>query len=239
MRKDNIDINEEIRLNKYMSDAGFCSRREADRLIEKGKVYVDGIRAIVGQKVTQNQLIECNGQKIGREEELILLAFNKPRGIICSTVDKEGTNIVDYINYGKRIYPIGRLDKESEGLILLTNDGSISDKILRSRNNHEKEYIVTVNKNITEQFIKGMSNGVPILDVVTKKCVVEKVDNRTFRIILTQGLNRQIRRMSEYFGYKVIKLKRIRICNIKLGDLEVGKYRNISNLELKKLKELL
>lgn len=239
MKKDDIDVNEEIRLNKFMSDAGFCSRREADRLIEEGKVYVDGIRAIVGQKVRQNQRIECNGKKVGREEELILLAFNKPRGIICSTVDKEGNNIVDYINYEKRIYPIGRLDKESEGLILMTNDGSISDKILRSRNNHEKEYIVTVNKNINEHFIKGMSNGVPILDVITKKCVVDKIDNKTFRIILTQGLNRQIRRMCEYFGYKVVKLKRIRICNIKLGNLPVGKYRNISQLELKKLKELL
>ena len=239
LRKDNIDINEEIRLNKFMSDAGFCSRREADRLIEKGEVYVDGFKAVVGQKVKQTQLIECKGRKIGREEELILLAFNKPRGIICSTVDKEGDNIVDFINFGKRIYPIGRLDKESEGLILLTNDGGISDKILRSRNNHEKEYIVTVNKNINEEFIKVMAKGVPILDVITKKCVVEKIDNRTFRIILTQGLNRQIRRMCEYFGYKVIKLKRIRICNIELGDLPVGKYRNISKLELKTLKELL
>lgn len=239
MKKDNIDDNEEIRLNKFMSDAGFCSRREADRLIEKGKVFVDGTRAVVGQKIKQNQLIECNGRQIGREDELILIAFNKPRGIICSTVDKEGKSIVEYINYGKRIYPIGRLDKESEGLILLTNDGSISDKILRSRNNHEKEYIVTVNKEITEQFIKGMSNGVPILDVVTKKCKVEKLDSKIFRIILTQGLNRQIRRMCEYFGYKVVKLKRVRICNIKLGDLPIGKYRNVTQLELKKLKELI
>ena len=143
MKKANLE-NTPIRLNKYLSDAGFCSRREADRLIEKGKIYVDGKVALVGQKVTYNQKIECDGKKISRENELILIAFNKPRGLICSTVDKEGKNIVDYIDYGKRIYPIGRLDKESEGLILLTNDGSISDKILRTRNNHEKEYIVTV-----------------------------------------------------------------------------------------------
>ena len=226
-------------MNKYLSDAGFCSRREADRLIEKGKIYVDGKVALVGQKVTYNQKIECDGKKISRENELILIAFNKPRGLICSTVDKEGKNIVDYIDYGKRIYPIGRLDKESEGLILLTNDGSISDKILRSRNNHEKEYIVTVDKDITDEFIRGMSSGVPILDVITKKCRVKKIDSKTFNIVLTQGLNRQIRRMCEYFGYKVKKLKRIRILNIKLGDLPTGKYRDITNEEMEKLKKII
>ena len=238
MKKANLE-NTPIRLNKYLSDAGFCSRREADRLIEKGKIYVDGKVALVGQKVTYNQKIECDGKKISRENELILIAFNKPRGLICSTVDKEGKNIVDYIDYGKRIYPIGRLDKESEGLILLTNDGSISDKILRSRNNHEKEYIVTVDKDITDEFIRGMSSGVPILDVITKKCRVKKIDSKTFNIVLTQGLNRQIRRMCEYFGYKVKKLKRIRILNIKLGDLPTGKYRDITNEEMEKLKKIL
>lgn len=238
MKKANLE-NTPIRLNKYLSDAGFCSRREADRLIEKGKIYVDGKVALVGQKVTYNQKIECDGKKISRENELILIAFNKPRGLICSTVDKEGKNIVDYIDYGKRIYPIGRLDKESEGLILLTNDGSISDKILRSRNNHEKEYIVTVDKDITDEFIRGMSSGVPILDVITKKCRVKKIDSKTFNIVLTQGLNRQIRRMCEYFGYKVKKLKRIRILNIKLGDLPTGKYRDITNEEMEKLKKII
>lgn len=239
MEKEYLDDNVLVRLNKYLSDAGVCSRREADRLIEQGKIYVDGKKAIVGQKVSNNQLIECDGKRISRENEFILIAFNKPRGLICSTVDNEGKNIVDYINYGKRIYPIGRLDKESEGLILLTNDGEISDKILRSRNNHEKEYIVTVDKNITDEFIKEMSSGVPILDVVTKKCKVEKIDSKTFRIILTQGLNRQIRRMCEYFGYKVKKLKRIRILNIKLGNLPIGKYRNVTDRELEILKKLL
>ena len=238
MKKANLE-NTPIRLNKYLSDAGFCSRREADRLIEKGKIYVDGKVALVGQKVTYNQKIECDGKKISRENELILIAFNKPRGLICSTVDKEGKNIVDYIDYGKRIYPIGRLDKESEGVILLTNDGSISDKILRSRNNHEKEYIVTVDKDITDEFIRGMSSGVPILDVITKKCRVKKIDSKTFNIVLTQGLNRQIRRMCEYFGYKVKKLKRIRILNIKLGDLPTGKYRDITNEEMEKLKKII
>ena len=238
MKKANLE-NTPIRLNKYLSDAGFCSRREADRLIEKGKIYVDGKVALVGQKVTYNQKIECDGKKISRENELILIAFNKPRGLICSTVNKEGKNIVDYIDYGKRIYPIGRLDKESEGLILLTNDGSISDKILRSRNNHEKEYIVTVDKDITDEFIRGMSSGVPILDVITKKCRVKKIDSKTFNIVLTQGLNRQIRRMCEYFGYKVKKLKRIRILNIKLGDLPTGKYRDITNEEMEKLKKII
>lgn len=238
MEKENLE-NTPIRLNKYLSDAGFCSRREADRLIEKGKIYVDGKVALVGQKVTYNQKIECDGKRISRENELILIAFNKPRGLICSTVDKEGKNIVDYIDYGKRIYPIGRLDKESEGLILLTNDGSISDKILRSRNNHEKEYIVTVDKDITDEFIRGMSSGVPILDVVTKKCRVKKIDSKTFNIVLTQGLNRQIRRMCEYFGYKVKKLKRIRILNIKLGNLPIGKYRDITKEEMEKLKKII
>lgn len=235
----NRQENEPIRINKYLSDAGVCSRREADRLLEQGNIYVDGQVAVKGQKVYSNQKIECNGKIVSRENEIILLAFNKPKGIICSTVEKEGVSIVKYINYGKRIYPIGRLDKDSEGLILLTNNGELSDKILRSRNNHEKEYIVTVNKKITDKFIKGMSGGVPILDTITKKCVVSKINDTTFRIILTQGLNRQIRRMSEYFGYKVVKLKRIRILNIKLGDLEVGKYRNVTQDELNKLNELL
>ncbi|MBE5935425.1 MAG: pseudouridine synthase [Lachnospiraceae bacterium] len=239
MKKDIINDNELIRLNKYLSDSGVCSRREADRLVERGLVYVDGVKAQLGQKVSKNQEIICNGKKVSREEELILLAFNKPRGIICSTSDEQGISVVKYINYPKRIYPIGRLDKDSEGLILLTNDGDMSDRILRSRNNHEKEYIVTVNKKIDNTFIKNMANGVPILDTVTKKCVVEQINDNTFRIVLTQGLNRQIRRMCDYFGYKVTKLKRIRIMNIKLGNLKIGKYRELSSEEINKLKSML
>lgn len=239
MNKDNKNNDQSVRINKFLSDAGVCSRREADRLLEQGKIYVDGQKATLGQRVFSNQKIECNGQIVSRENELILLAFNKPRGIVCSTVDKEGQSIVNYINYEKRIYPIGRLDKDSEGLILLTNDGELMDNILRSRNNHEKEYIVTVNKKITDDFIKGMSGGVPILDTVTKKCKVRKINENTFNIILTQGLNRQIRRMSEYFGYKVTKLKRVRILNIKLNDLKVGKYRKLSSNEIMELKRLL
>ena len=215
MNKDVNAGNEPVRINKLLSDAGVCSRREADRLLEQGKVLVDGKKATIGQRVFTNQKIACNGKIVSRENELILLAFNKPRGIVSSTVEKEGQSVVNYINYEKRIYPIGRLDKDSEGLIFLTNDGELMDKILRSRNNHEKEYIVTVNKKITDDFIKGMSSGVPILDTITKKCKVTKISDNVFKIILTQGLNRQIRRMSEYFGYKVTKLKRIRILNVK------------------------
>lgn len=239
MNKDVNAGNEPVRINKLLSDAGVCSRREADRLLEQGKVLVDGKKATIGQRVFTNQKIECNGKIVSRENELILLAFNKPRGIVSSTVEKEGQSVVNYINYEKRIYPIGRLDKDSEGLIFLTNDGELMDKILRSRNNHEKEYIVTVNKKITDDFIKGMSSGVPILDTVTKKCKVTKISDNVFKIILTQGLNRQIRRMSEYFGYKVTKLKRIRILNVKLGDLRVGQYRKLTTKEINSLKEML
>lgn len=237
MKKDSINNEELIRLNKFLSDSGVCSRREADRLVEAKEVLVDGVVAKLGQKVSKNQQIICKGKIVSREEELILLAFNKPRGIICSTSDEQGMSVVKYINYPKRIYPIGRLDKESEGLILLTNDGSISDKILRSRNNHEKEYIVKVNKKIDENFIQKMSNGIPILDTVTKKCSVSKIDDNTFNIILTQGLNRQIRRMCEYLGYKVTKLKRIRILNINLGKLKLGEYRKLSKQEIIELKK--
>lgn len=239
MNKEGNTGNEPVRINKLLSDAGVCSRREADRLLEQGKVFVDGQRATLGQRVFLNQKIECNGKIVSRENELILLAFNKPRGIVSSTVEKEGQSVVNYINYEKRIYPIGRLDKDSEGLILLTNDGELMDSILRSRNNHEKEYIVTVNKKITEEFIIGMSNGVPILDTITKKCKVTKINDNVFKIILTQGLNRQIRRMSEYFGYKVTKLKRIRILNINLGDLKVGQYRKLSPNEINSLRKML
>lgn len=231
--------NEPMRLNKYLSDSGFCSRREADRLVEAGKVTVDGKVAELGQKVTIDQKILVNGKSLQREEERILIAFNKPRGIVCTTSKEEKDNIVDFINYGKRIYPIGRLDKDSEGLILLTNKGDIVDKILRGSNYHEKEYVVTVNKKITKEFVQGMEAGVPILDTVTRPCKLHVVNDKTFRIIISQGLNRQIRRMCEYFGYRVQTLKRVRIMNIQLNHLKKGTYRNITDIEWKQLNDLL
>lgn len=228
------------RINKYLSEIGFCSRRMADSLIEKGKISINGELAVMGQKVSGEEEIKVENKLVftKNDKEKIYLAFNKPVGVVCTTDTKrEKNNIIDYINYPKRIFPIGRLDKLSEGLILLTNDGDIINKILRSRNNHDKEYIVTLNKPIKEEFIKKMSNGIPILGRTTKKCFVKKIDNKKFKIILTEGLNRQIRRMCEYLNYKVIKLKRIRIMNINL-DLDIGKYRFLSNTELKKLNEL-
>ena len=231
---------EKIRINKYLSEVGFCSRREADRLLEEGRITINGRVPELGTKVSDEDEIFVDGKTIKKvEEEFVYIAFNKPVGIVCTTDTKrEKNNIVDYINHPKRIFPIGRLDKPSEGLILLTSDGDIVNKILRARNNHEKEYYVRVNKPITEKFLEQMRNGVPILDTVTKKCEVEKIDTMNFRIVLTQGLNRQIRRMCEYLGYEVKKLKRIRIMNIKL-DLPVGKWRNLSAEEMKELDLLL
>ena len=229
---------EGIRLNKYLSEAGYCSRREADRLIEEGKVFVDGNRAIMGMRVDDTNLIRVNGKTISNKEKPVIIALNKPRGIVCTAQKKEKDNIIDFVNYKTRIYPVGRLDKESEGLILLTNMGDLVNKIMRAGNYHEKEYIVTVDKVITKEFLKKMSEGVPILDTVTRKCKVEKIDDYCFRIILTQGLNRQIRRMCEHFSYNVKKLVRVRIMNIKLGDLPVGKYRELTSGELEKLTEL-
>lgn len=220
-----------MRLNKYISDAGICSRREADRLIETGKVRVDGLTAVMGMQVAKEQKIMVNGRPIAKEEERILLAFYKPRGIVCTTSKKEKDNIVDFLGFEKRIYPIGRLDKDSEGLILLTNQGELADGIARSRNNHEKEYLVRVNKRLTEGFLKAMAGGVPILDTITKPCQVEKIDDYKFRIILTQGLNRQIRRMCEHFEYRVTFLKRVRIMNITLGKLKRGTYRSVTKEE--------
>lgn len=226
---------EEVRINKFLSDAGICSRREADRYIEEGKVKIDGQIAQIGSKVTKHSQVTFCGKPIKKEEKLVLIAFNKPVGIVCTTDHNEPDNIVDYIGYGMRIYPIGRLDKDSEGLILLTNDGNIVNKILRAENNHEKEYIVTVNKDITQDFINKMSAGVPILDTVTKPCKIEQIDKKTFKIILTQGLNRQIRRMCEYFDYRVVNLRRVRIMNIRLGRLKVGDYRNVTEKEIEEL----
>lgn len=230
---------QEMRLNKYLSDVGYCSRREADRLIEAGRVSVDDVVAVMGQKVTDNQRILVNGKPIKKEEEKVLIAFNKPKGIVCTTSKKDKDNIIDFINYGKRIYPIGRLDKDSEGLILLTNQGELVDKILRGSNYHEKEYIVTVNKKITPEFIRAMGSGVAILGVVTRECEIEAIGPRTFRIILTQGLNRQIRRMCEYFDYRVVELQRVRVMNIRLGRLKTGTYRKIVGTELEELLGLL
>jgi len=230
---------EEIRINKYLSDAGVCSRREADRLLEAGRIRVNGQTAVMGMKVTQDAKIEIDHKSITKEEEQILIAFHKPKGVVCTTSKKDKDNIIDYINYEKRIYPIGRLDKDSEGLILLTNQGELVDKILRGSNYHEKEYIVEVNKKITKTFLQGMKEGVPILETVTRPCVIKPMDDYTFRIILTQGLNRQIRRMCEYFGYRVEKLKRVRIMNITLGNLKSGTYRNVAKEEIVELKKLI
>ena len=233
------DRPEEIRLNKYMSETGICSRREADRYIESGRVTVDGVKAIPGIKVSKGQVVKLDGKSISKEEEMIYIALNKPVGITCTTDRNIKGNIVDFVNHEKRIFHIGRLDKDSEGLILLTNDGDIVNKILRAGKNHDKEYIVTVNKPINDEFIKRMGNGIKILGKITKKCLVNKEGEKTFRIILTEGMNRQIRRMCEALGYKVTKLKRIRIMNIKLGKLKIGEWRNLTNEELKGLNELI
>ena len=232
----------EVRINKYLSAAGFCSRREADRLVEAGRVSIDGRVAGMGDKVSDGQKVQVDNKDISVEEEKILLAFNKPAGIVCTTTDSQGANnIVDYIGYNKRIYPIGRLDKDSHGLILMTNNGEIMDKILRSANGHEKEYIVEVNKDIDDEFVKNMSKGVYLeeLERTTLPCRVYKDGKRKFRIILTQGLNRQIRRMCDNLGYRVVDLKRIRIMNIVLGDLKEGSYRNGTDKEYSRLLSML
>lgn len=229
---------ESKRLNKAISETGYCSRREADRLIEQGKVVLNGRIGLLGDKVFAGDSIEIEGNKLKLEHNFIYIAFNKPKGIVCTTDISDKNNIISYLNFPERIFPIGRLDKYSEGLILLTNDGDIVNKILRSRNNHEKEYIVTVNKEITVDFLTKMSNGLPILDRITKKCTVKKINNYTFSIILTEGLNRQIRRMCEYLDYNVSSLKRIRIMNIKL-DTKVGEWRFLNDNEMKDLNNMI
>lgn len=221
-----------IRLNKYISESGICSRRDADKFIEAGKVYVNGILAEVGTKVTSTDTVVVNGTTIKPKIKKVYIAFNKPVGITCTTETHIPSNIITYINYPERIFPIGRLDKPSEGLIFLTNDGDIVNKILRAGNNHEKEYIVSVDKPITKEFITAMENGIPILNTVTQKCKVKKIGKCTFNIILTQGLNRQIRRMCEYLGYTVTSLKRIRIMNVSLSSLSVGKWRYLTENEI-------
>lgn len=230
-----------IRINKFLSEAGVCSRREADRQITEGNVTVDGILAEVGTKVLPGQSVCFCGKQVRKEEEMILLAFHKPTGIVCTAEKREKNNVIDYIHYSKRVYPVGRLDKDSEGLLLLTNNGDIVNRMMRAGNMHEKEYIVTVNKPVTEGFLRGMAGGVPLaeLNVMTRKCKVERIGKKEFRIILTQGLNRQIRRMCEYFGYRVEKLVRIRIMNIELGNLEIGEYRNVTPQEYQTLLKLI
>lgn len=222
----------DIRLNKYISDSGYCSRREADKYIEKGKVNINGKIASVGDRVTSKDKVKVNGNLIDPREEYVYLALNKPAGITCTTDTTDSTNIVDFVNYPTRIFNIGRLDKDSEGLILLTDNGDIVNKILRAGNNHEKEYEVAVDKSITDGFIEKMSSGVPILDVVTRKCKIIKEGDKNFRITLTQGLNRQIRRMCEHFGYSVVKLRRVRVMNIKLDNLALEQWRNLTDKEV-------
>ena len=228
-----------IRINKYLSQFGFTSRREADKLILDGRVTVNNKIIQPGYKVQENEIVKVDGEKIKSNfKKNIYMAFNKPKGIVCTTdTEKEENNIIDYINYNKRIFPIGRLDKLSEGLILLTNDGDIVNKILRSRYKHEKEYLVTVNKKISKDFLRKLENGVPILNTTTRKCETTFINDFQFKIILTQGLNRQIRRMCEYFDFRVKKLERIRIINIKL-DVPSGKWRYLSQKEIKFLKDL-
>ena len=229
------------RINKYLSEVGYCSRREADRLIEEGKVTINGKITKIGTKAEEGDQVEVEGQKIDKstKQKNIYLAFNKPVGIVCTTDRRvEPDNIIDFINYPVRIFPIGRLDKPSQGLIFLTNDGDIVNKILRARNNHEKEYIVRVNRPIDRDFIQSMSSGVKILGTKTKNCLIKQLGSNEFKIVLTQGLNRQIRRMCESLGYKVKSLKRVRIMNIKL-DVPIGKYRELTKEELLELNLLL
>lgn len=228
------------RINKFLSETGYCSRRAADKLIDAGRVTINGVVPEMGTKITEEDEVRVDGKLVSKPKaDFVYLMLNKPVGIVCTTDTKrEKDNVIDFINYPKRIFPIGRLDKPSEGLLLLTNDGDIVNKILRARNNHEKEYIVTVDQPITRTFITEMGNGVPILDTVTKACEVEHLSKFTFRIVLTQGLNRQIRRMCEYFGYEVQQLKRIRIMNIHL-DIPEGEWRELTTQELRELNELI
>lgn len=230
-----------MRLNNYISSTGMCSRREADKLIQQKKVTINGKVAEIGQSVDSNDVIKVNGKRIFKKRNDVYIALNKPVGITCTTERHIKGNIIDYINYPERIFPVGRLDKPSEGLIILTNDGTIVNKILRSENNHEKEYVVTVNKDITQSFIDGMSNGVRIFNpvtnkyVVTNKCKVTKLNSRTFRIVLTQGYNRQIRRMCEVYDYEVKRLQRVRIMNLTLKGLPTGKWRKLKPYEVEGL----
>lgn len=239
IREEFLQAKESVRLNKYLSEAGVCSRREADRLIESGKVTVDGVTAQMGMRVTAGQIVKVGKKTVSKQDEMIVLAVNKPKGIVCTEDQRERDSIVRFLNYPVRVTYAGRLDKDSRGLLLMTNNGDIINQMMRAANRHEKEYKVTVDKEITEQFIKKMSEGVPILDTVTRACTVKKIGKYTFSIILTQGLNRQIRRMCAAFGYEVKDLVRIRIMNIRLGSLKEGAYRKLTDEELEELYEML
>ena len=233
------DSSASTRLNKFISETGFCSRREADKLIEQGRVTLNGRLAVLGDKASPRDDVRVNGKPIkARPQEFVYLAFHKPVGITCTTERHVKGNIIDYINHPVRIFPIGRLDKPSEGLIFLTSDGDIVNKILRAGNNHEKEYVVTVDRPITAEFVRKMQNGVPILGTVTQKCYVRQESRYVFTIILTQGLNRQIRRMCEYLGYHVTRLKRVRIMNVTLDKLPLGKWRNLTTAEMREINQL-
>lgn len=234
-------MQESIRLNKFISDSGYCSRREADKYIEQGSVFINGTRAIIGTQVKPRDTVVVNGHTIQRkdQEDELYIALNKPKGITSTTEKGVADNIVDYVGHPRRIFPIGRLDKESQGLIFLTTNGDIVNKILRAGNQHQKEYIVTVDKPITADFVERMAAGVPILGVVTKKCVVEQLSSNVFKIILVQGLNRQIRRMCEYFGYNVTKLERTRIMNIELKGIPLGEWRELTDAEMQIMNDLL
>ena len=224
-----------IRINKYIASSGLCSRREADTLIESGKVTINGEVAAQGSKVMDGDIVLVNGMKVTPDDDMVYIAFNKPLGVTCTTDKRDLSNIIDYIGFDERIFPVGRLDKNSSGLILLTNDGSIVNKLLRAENGHEKEYLVTVNRPYDKNFIRSMESGVPVLGQLTLPCKLKPAGDKTFKIILHQGLNRQIRRMCEYLGYKVTRLKRIRFMNITLGDLETGKWRYLTAGEKKEL----
>lgn len=228
-----------IRLNKYLSEHGVCSRRAADRAIEAGKVTVDGHVAKVGDRVLPGQTIRFEAREVGEKGGDLILAFYKPRGIVCTEEKREKNNIVDYLQYPCRVFTVGRLDKESEGLLLLTNLGEVANQIMRGRNGHEKEYLVTVDKAISKDFLEAMASGVPILDTVTRKCQVERTGRKSFRIVLTQGLNRQIRRMCEYLGYSVVTLKRVRVMNIRLDGLKPGEHRELTQEEKEKLYKMI
>ena len=239
IREEFLQKKEPVRLNKYLSEAGVCSRREADRLIESGKVTVDGVRAQTGMRVTPGQTVKVGRKVVSKQDEMIVLAVNKPRGIVCTEERRERNSIVRFLNYPVRVTYVGRLDKDSRGLLLMTNNGDIINKMMRAANYHEKEYKVTVDQEITPEFIRQMSSGVPILDTVTRPCRVEKIGKYTFSIILTQGLNRQIRRMCEALGYQVKDLVRVRVMNIRLGSLREGEYRKVTDDELEELYGLL
>lgn len=226
-----------VRINKAISDSGFCSRREADIIIEKGRVTINGEKSTLGDRVMPGDEVRVDGKLIAENENLVYIMLNKPVGITCTTDTRFDDNVVDFVNHPQRIFPVGRLDKPSNGLLLLTNEGDIVNRILRAGNKHEKEYIVKVDRHVTDEFLKRMGSGIPILDTVTKRCKVERISRFEFRIFLVQGLNRQIRRMCEYLGYEVVALQRIRIMNLELGDLPIGEWRDLTTAELKALKE--